>query len=85
MNRSIFVLKEVNIKEKVPEEMQVHYFWVIFQKMFHLIIEKKLDYMDAHDVSVDYNSADVDDILIILHNILISIFQILILNNIYIN
>ena len=41
--------------------------------------------MDAHNLSVDYNSADVDDILIILHNILISIFQILILNNIYIN
>ena len=43
--------------------MRLHYVWVIFRKIFQLIIKKTGLYGYVYDFSVDYDIIDVTDIL----------------------
>ena len=71
--------------------MHLHYVWIMFQKMFHLIIRKRPDYMGCLWLFMflcmvflfvyDYDTIDVEDILDIHKYLMKSMMW----NNVYIN
>ena len=63
MNSYIFAYS-IEIHKFKTKGSEIHYVWVLFQKIFQLIMLKKTGlYWYVYDVSVDYHGIDVDDIL----------------------